>query len=718
MRHRAGASRLFNSKVIAGLTGLYAMFSATTTTAAGWAVGANGLVMKSTNAGSTWVSSNPVVQTLNGVHFVGDDVGFVVGVNGVVSKTIDGGDNWSTTVPTTRTLNDVFFIDDNTGWAVGNSGAVLRTTNGGTNWTVSSPTTLALYGVFFVDANVGWAVGAGVTLRTTNGGANWTATAPTTSTLKSVYFVDSTKGWAVGSSGVVIKTENGGVSWTASTPTGAGLNSVRFVSASTGFAVGGAGVVLKTTNGGADWMEQRPVPGELNAVFFVDAVDGWAVGVNGVQIKTTNAGDLWTWSTPAAVEINDIFFSSVPYIDITVQTSPAGRTFSVDGVDYSGAQAFNWFAGDPHVIATTSPQAGTAGTRFVLDGWSDDGAISHTVAPLGDATYTATFDTEYQLTMNGAAGGSVAPLTSWRTPGEIVAITATPLVAYDFVGWDGVGNGSYTGPNNPATVTMNGPVTQTGVFDAQMWVTIVTSPSGRSITVDGSDYTSPRSFAWLPSSTHTVGVASPQGTGGSRYTWTTWSDGGAQSHSVSPNADVTYTASFSTEYLLTMQTGTGGSVTPVSSWFVPGTVVAISASPDSNYTFAGWTGTGNGSYSGNNGAASVTMNGPITETASFNPDGFPGMPTALTLLGNAPNPFGQQTEIRLGLPRAADVSVDLYDVTGQRVFSEDLSGVPSGWTSFTLYTDNGAGGSLASGVYFLRVTSMGQVQTQRLVVIH
>jgi hypothetical protein len=166
-----------------------------------------------------------------------------------------------------------------------------------------------------------------------------------------------------------------------------------------------------------------------------------------------------------------------------------------------------------------------------------------------------------------------------------------------------------------------------------------------------------------------------------------------------------------------MQAGVGGTVTPMSSWFAPGTVVAISASPDSAYTFAGWAGTGSGSYSGNNSAVSVTMNGPITETASFNQEGFSGMPTVLTLLDNAPNPFSQQTEVRLGIPSSSDVTVDLYDVTGQRVFSDNLPNVPSGWSTFTLYTDNGAGGSLASGVYFLRVTAIGQVQTQKLVVI-
>jgi hypothetical protein len=533
-----------------------------------------------------------------------------------------------------------------------------------------------------------------------------------------VFFLNATTGWAVGSSGVVLKTVNGGVSWTASTPAALNLNSVRFLNANVGFAVGASGVVLKTTNGGASWTAQYPVPGELNAVFFVDAVDGWAVGVNGVQIKTTNAGETWNWSTPAAVELNDIFFASVPYIEIIVQTSPLGRSYSVDGVDYSSTQAFNWFPGDPHVIATTSPQVGAAlGTRFVWTGWSDAGAISHVVAPMNNTTYTANFSTEYQLTMNRNTGGSVSPSTGWRTPGEVVTITATPDVAYDFIGWDGVGDGSYTGPDSVTTVTMNGPVTQTALFEPQMLVTVATNPTGRSITVDGGDYTSPQSFAWLPASSHTIGVASPQTTGGSRYTWASWSDGGAQSHSVSPNADITYTASFSTEYLLTMQSSAGGTVSPVTTWRPAGSVIPIHADADSGYVFAGWSGSGSGSYSGPDSLASVTLNGPITESASFHQEGFPGTPTVLTLLNNAPNPFSQQTEIRVGLPSAADVAFDLFDVTGQRVFSDRVSGVPSGWSTFTLRTENSAGGTLASGIYFLRVTAIGQVQSQRLVVI-
>jgi hypothetical protein len=83
----------------------------------------------------------------------------------------------------------------------------------------------------------------------------------------------------------------------------------------------------------------------------------------------------------------------------------------------------------------------------------------------------------------------------------------------------------------------------------------------------------------------------------------------------------TYTASFKTQYYLTMGAGTGGTVSPASGWYDASQSVPISASTNSGCFFGGWTGSGSGSYSGLNNPASVTMNGPITEAAAFTPAG-------------------------------------------------------------------------------------------------
>jgi hypothetical protein len=149
-------------------------------------------------------------------------------------------------------------------------------------------------------------------------------------------------------------------------------------------------------------------------------------------------------------------------------------------------------------------------------------------------------------------------------------------------------------------------------------VTVQTSPAGRSFTVDGTTYTSAQTFSWTSGSPHTIGAGSPQSGGtGILYAWNSWSDGGAISHTVTPNSPAIYTANFTTRYFLTMSAGMGGTVSPASDWFDSGTVVNLSATPSNGYSFSGWTGSGSGSYSGTNNPASLALTAPITEVASF-----------------------------------------------------------------------------------------------------
>jgi hypothetical protein len=151
-------------------------------------------------------------------------------------------------------------------------------------------------------------------------------------------------------------------------------------------------------------------------------------------------------------------------VQVTVQTNPAGLAFSVDGTTYTSAQTFTWVSGSSHTIATTSPQNGAPGVRYVWTNWTGGGAISHTVAPTTNKTYTANFRTQYQLTMTHGTGGRVSPGSGWRNSGAAVSISATPINGYSFTNWTGSGTGSYSGPNNPASITMGGPITETATF--------------------------------------------------------------------------------------------------------------------------------------------------------------------------------------------------------------------------------------------------------------
>jgi hypothetical protein len=118
-----------------------------------------------------------------------------------------------------------------------------------------------------------------------------------------------------------------------------------------------------------------------------------------------------------------------------------------------------------HTIAVNTPQAGTAGTQFVFVNWSDNGAASHTITVgASPATYTASFQTQYQLTVSASppAGGTVAPAGgTFYNSGVAVAIDAAANAGYAFSGWTGpVANAASTA----TTVTMNGPESITADF--------------------------------------------------------------------------------------------------------------------------------------------------------------------------------------------------------------------------------------------------------------
>ena len=339
-------------------------------------------------------------------------------------------------------------------------------------------------------------------------------------------------------------------------------------------------------------------------------------------------------------------------IQVTVKTSLSGLAFTVDGTSYSATQVFIWVSGSNHTIATTSPQSGGTGIQFLWTKWSDSGAISHTVAPTTNTTYTATFTEQYYLTMNAGTGGKVTPTSGWKNSGTTVSIAATAvnntLASYNFSSWSGAGTGSYSGTNNPASITMNGPITEVASFTQNpVQIIVQPNPVGLSFSVDGVSYTTTQSFSWDPGSSHTLATSSPQnGATGVRSVWNTWSDGGAISHTVAPTSNKSYTAKFTTQYYLTMSAGTGGKVSPSSGWKNSGAVVSITGTPNNGYIFSSWTGGGSGSFSGTNNPGSVTMSGPIVETATFrqNPSSTPTpTPTATPTATPTPTPTATPT---------------------------------------------------------------------------
>jgi hypothetical protein len=91
---------------------------------------------------------------------------------------------------------------------------------------------------------------------------------------------------------------------------------------------------------------------------------------------------------------------------------------------------------------------------------------------------------------------------------------------------------------------------------------------------------------------------------------------------VSVTTGATVTINYTSAYRVDVVAGLGGVVsTPGNHWVAAGTNASYTAAASNGYQFAGWTGTGSGSYSGlgTNGTATIRVGGAITETASFYP---------------------------------------------------------------------------------------------------
>ena len=135
----------------------------------------------------------------------------------------------------------------------------------------------------------------------------------------------------------------------------------------------------------------------------------------------------------------------------------------------------------------------------MYQGWSDQGAQSHTVtAPQTATTYTVTFGTQHAVTgavnPSGAGTLTLSPAAmeveggrSWYAVNQVVTATTAPVSAgYAFASWTGspVTPGSGAGAGGAVgTVVMDGPKSLTANYNVAYTVTTV--PEGLSVMVDG-----------------------------------------------------------------------------------------------------------------------------------------------------------------------------------------------------------------------------------------
>ncbi|MEM4066266.1 MAG: hypothetical protein QXV17_05330, partial [Candidatus Micrarchaeaceae archaeon] len=294
---------------------------------------------------------------------------------------------------------------------------------------------------------------------------------------------------------------------------------------------------------------------------------------------------------------------------VTFQSSPVeGAPVTVNGNGETTPYSIVVDYGTTVTYSYGSPFSGGSGIQYVNPSPSSG---SFTVT--STTTITASYTTQYYLTMvaNPSSEGSVSPGSGWYNSGTQVSISASPNTGYHFVSWSGSGSGSYSGSNNPVTITMNSPISETANFAPNTYTVIFQSSpvEGAPVTVDGNSETTPYNISVIYGATVSYSYGNPfNGGSGVRYV-----NPSPASGSFTVTSSTTVTADYTTQYYLTMNAQPGLSVSPSSGWYNAGTQVSISATGSTGSALYSWVGTGNGSYTGTNNPATITMNSPISE---------------------------------------------------------------------------------------------------------
>ena len=242
-------------------------------------------------------------------------------------------------------------------------------------------------------------------------------------------------------------------------------------------------------------------------------------------------------------------------------TPPLSYQWQRDGIDIAGATSSSYTLANAQASDNGAMFRATVSNGF---GSATSNAARLTVTsntpPTGSITQPAA-GTTYQggQTINYAGAGSDAEdgtLTGGAFTWRVDFHHDTHF--HPFVpATSGSTSGSFTIPTTGETsdnvwyrihltVTDSGGLTHSSFRDVvplKSTVTLQTSPAGLQLRLDGQPVTAPYTFTGVVGITRTIAADSPQLLGGTTYQFAAWSDGGAQSHTIStPTTTTTYTA--------------------------------------------------------------------------------------------------------------------------------------------------------------------------------
>jgi glucose/arabinose dehydrogenase len=326
-----------------------------------------------------------------------------------------------------------------------------------------------------------------------------------------------------------------------------------------------------------------PDPATVQSFVGVDAT-GAAAG-NPVDLKIGPGGDLFYVDMDGG-RVHRIIYTAANQpptarISATPTTGDAPLTVAFDGTGSTDPEGrpltYSWdLNGDGTFGDSTSPttsytytSAGsyTARLRVTDDqGAADTAAVTITVgntapvAVIDTPSATLTWQVGQTINFSGHAtdlqdGTLPSSALTWS---EIIHHCSTPSDCHTHLvqTFDGVASGSFSAPDHAypcwielqLTARDSGGLTSTAsvrLDPRTVTLTFKTTPAGLRLTVNAVTQAAPISTTVVVGSANSVSAPSPQVVKNSTYYFSSWSDGGAQSHTVvAPATNTTYTAAY------------------------------------------------------------------------------------------------------------------------------------------------------------------------------
>lgn len=386
----------------------------------------------------TWVQqTSGTLENLRGIYIVNSNVHYAVGNNGIVLKTTNAGQNWLMMPFPTNTNNIcVYFQNENTGF-VGNQNAnIYKTINGGYNWEVNgSASTYAITSLSMPSTSVGFCGDHYSHIqKSTDNGQTWWSVATTPGYDAKIFFMNDNRGWAVDTYGYVYTTSNAGVNWSSIRISTDTLSSVYFLTSTIGYVAGDSGRVFRTTNGGVNWtLLNTGTVNKLNSIYVQNLNTIYACGNAGTIVYSNNGGSNWSVTTQGTYNLNNLYF---------IPTSQIG------GIAGDIGRIYRTFNMGNTCIGTSNTPAGYPFYTYYMDSRTDMLYLASEILGSGVAPGYITkigfyFTTADTLTMNGFNV-------------KMQNTTASSLTGFTTTGWTTVYSGTYK-PNGTGLRYINLP---------------------------------------------------------------------------------------------------------------------------------------------------------------------------------------------------------------------------------------------------------------------